>query len=143
VFDFISSHLTHIYWAVFCVLVAVVVHFWPTIKAWWAARKAAALAEEKRLKALAEVAAGDIEGLYTRIRLDVQGDIAALVKQVKALELRIDAQVTADEAKGKTIITNIQTDLGQGLQKAALEVDPGLAPEATQVHGWVPPAIQA
>jgi hypothetical protein len=135
VFDFISSHLTHIYWAVFCVLVAVVVHFWPTIKAWWAARKAAALAEEKRLKALAEVAAGDIEGLYTRIRLDVQGDISALVKQVKALELRIDAQVKADAAK-------VQTTVATDLQHAALAVDPALAPEAAQVHGWVPPVVQ-
>ena len=128
-FDFISSHLTHIYWAVFCVLVAVVVHYWPTIKAWWAARKAAALAEEKRLKALAEVAAGDIEGLYTRIKLDVQGDISALVKQVKALELRIDNQVAADEAKAKTVIINAQTTVA---------ADP--APEAAQVQGWVPPA---
>ena len=130
-FDFISSHLTHIYWAVFCVLVAVVVHYWPTIKAWWAARKAAALAEEKRLKALAEVAAGDIEGLYTRIKLDVQGDISALVKQVKALELRIDNQVAADEAKAKTVIINAQTTVA---------ADP--APEAAQVHGWAPPVAR-
>ena len=141
-FDFISSHLTHIYWAVFCVLVAVVVHYWPTIKAWWAARKAAALAEEKRIKAALELAAGDVEALYARIRADVKGDVDALEAKVKALEARLDAQVKADEADVKTGINNVQTTVATDLQKVAVTVDPALAPEAAQVHGWAPPVAR-
>ena len=97
--DIVTTHLTHLVWAFICLAVALAVHFWPPIKAWFAARAAAVAAEEKRAKALLELATCDLEGIYTSIKLDVQSDIAALVKQIKALEARIDAQVAADALK--------------------------------------------
>jgi peptidoglycan hydrolase CwlO-like protein len=145
--EIITSHLTHIYWALFCLLVAVLVHFWPTIKTWWAARKAAAEAEAKRVKAALELAAGDVESVYTRIKGDLQAYVAgteakikALEAKIKALEAKIDAQVKADEAKVQAAASNGQAP--------PVEPPPAQAPVAeletpNLVHGWVPPVAQA
>jgi hypothetical protein len=149
--EIITSHLTHIYWALFCLLVAVLVHFWPTIKTWWAARKAAAEAEAKRVKAAAEaeakrvkaaleLAAGDVESVYTRIKGDLQAYVAGTEAKIKALEAKIDAQVKADEAKVQAAASNGQAP--------PVEPPPAQAPVAeletpNLVHGWVPPVAQA
>jgi hypothetical protein len=138
--EIITSHLTHIYWALFCLLVAVLVHFWPTIKTWWAARKAAAEAEAKRVKAALELAAGDVESVYTRIKGDLQAYVAGTEAKIKALEAKIDAQVKADEAKVQAAASNGQAP--------PVEPPPAQAPVAeletpNLVHGWVPPVAQA
>jgi hypothetical protein len=142
--EIITSHLTHIYWALFCLLVAVLVHFWPTIKTWWAARAAAAAAEEKRIKAALELAAGDVESVYSRIKGDLQAYVAGTEAKIKALEAKIDAQVKADEAKVQTAAAPLAQAPASGPTPAS---DPGpdpiASPEAAQVHGWAPPVAQA
>jgi cell division protein FtsL len=115
--EIVTTHLTHIYWALVCLLVAVLVHFWPTIKTWWAARAAAAEAEGKRAKALAELAAVDLEA------------------KAKDMESRIDARVAADALK---VAAAVDPATDPASAPAAPEIV--TIPAATPVRSLIPSA---
>jgi|GEM_PF-6636386 flagellar biosynthesis/type III secretory pathway M-ring protein FliF/YscJ len=133
--EIVTTHLTHIYWALVCLLVAVLVHFWPTIKTWWAARAAAAEAEGKRAKALAELAAVDVESLFKRIEDAFDAKVKALEAKAKDMESRIDARVAADALK---VAAAVDPATDPASAPAAPEIV--TIPAATPVRSLIPSA---
>jgi hypothetical protein len=129
--EIISSHLTHFYWALVCLAVALLVHHAPQIKVWWAAKKAAAEVEAKKAKALAELAGRDFESYLMRARQVALGDIEALEDRFKVLEAKVNAQVLADEAKAAGAIPALAPIACQVLNAA---LPPTLEPIATAVE---------
>ena len=150
--DSLSSIFTrfevHILWALALVAVAVLVKFWPAIKAWgasrWAALKSALAEDEKEAKAVGELALQDIHAKWLTAFDSVAAEVRGLKVRIETAEKNftaaIDAQVKADEAKASAVV--------QVLEDPALAPEPvfdvpppapALRPEAPEVHGWVPP----
>jgi citrate synthase len=135
--EIVNTHLTHIVWAFVCLAVALAVHFWPPIKAWFAARAAAAEAEEKRAKALLKLAGGDIEAFYLRItgriKDAVDAELAELKAEVAALKARVEDQVAADALKAPAAVDPAVPASG------SVAADAEQAPAAL-VRSLIPPA---
>jgi len=166
--EIITSHLTHIVWGLVCMMVAFLVHFWPSIKAWWAQIKADLGTDERRVKAILELlrdqvevsvqkemakVADDVQSVKTRIETAEKNFTAEMANfeeracaSFVALQERIHAQMEADVARSAAVVK-----AGQAVAEAAAPtpVPPtepapaALQPEAPEVHGWVPPAVQA
>jgi len=124
--EIITSHLTHFAWAAVCLIVALLVHFWPTIKAkaaaYWDKVKAAFAKDDAKVKAQVEqTVAAEVKKVA-----DATADsVKALITRMETLE-RVLALAAASASA--TVVNNAP----------ATQVDTG-APTAP-VQGWVAPA---
>lgn len=119
--EIITSHLTHFEWAAVCLIVALLVHFWPTIKAKvatnWAKIKAAFAKDEAKVKGQVEQA---VAAEVKKVADATSASVLALVTRIETLEKALAA------AAASTTVVNIAP---------AAQVD-AVAP----VQGWVAPA---
>lgn len=75
--EFIAAYLPHIVWAIVAVGALLLGHYWANLKAWAAKGKAAAVADEKKLKAAAEVLGEGIESFLSKVSQRVKADFEA------------------------------------------------------------------
>ena len=138
--ELITAHLTHFSWAAVCLLVAVLVHFWPTIKAkaaaGWASLKASFQRDEAKARAVGELVEQAVQGEVKKVTDATSASVMALVTRIETLErafkAAVEAQVQADASKvasAAPILVTITNPPGSEL-----------AQEAEPVKAWAPPA---
>ena len=122
--EIITSHLTHFAWAAVCLIVALLVHFWPTIKAkaaaYWGKIKAAFAKDEAKVKDQVEQA---VAAEVKKVADSTASEVQSLITRIETLE-----RALALAAASATVVNNAP----------AAQVDTG-AP-TTPVQGWVAPA---
>lgn len=73
----IAAFLPHIIWAIVALGALLLGHYWANLKAWAAKGKAAAEADEKKLKAVVEVFSEGAEGFLAKVSARVKADFEA------------------------------------------------------------------